>query len=311
MELSAGFERVRRTLIFYWHFLRHTMIAVERNPHHMSVVTPAVAMTGQQSAGNHRDRYEHDGFYIHDSSVLPHDTLARAVRGLEDVRNGVYDTGEEPDSRLWNPGDDPHALCKIEQPQLASHALREAICSPLLGQLAGAVTGAQMVQVWWVQLLYKPGVPNPISGDTTTNVGWHQDLAYWHEWTEGSELFTAWLALSDVTSDAGPMVFVPGSHQWGLLGGGDFFEQDQDRVRGRLSIPEGATWRETPDLLPPGGVSFHHRLLFHGSHQNVSNAPRRSLAIHLRAEKSKPHPNSWVAKYLDRPEICPVIFGGQ
>ncbi len=257
-----------------------------------------------------RERYERDGFYIHAASMLPPELLEWAARRIDEVREGTYDTGEAPAERRWNPGDDPRALCKIEQPQLANHALRAAICSPLLSQLAGAVTGAKMVQVWWVQLLYKPSTPDATSISAATNVGWHQDQTYWQAWDKGSELFTAWLALSDVTPDAGPMVFVPGSHHWGLLKGGDFFVQDLNALRATISIPEGETWREVAVVLPPGGVSFHHRLLFHGSHQNVSGGPRRSLAIHLRTEKSNTRPDSWVARYLDRPEICPVIFEG-
>ncbi len=257
-----------------------------------------------------REHYERNGFYMHTASVLPPELLERAARGIDDVRDGIYDTGEEPIERSWNTGDDPRALCKIEQPQRANRALYEAICSPLLGQLAAAVTGAKMVQVWWVQLLYKPSTPGVPATVGTTNVGWHQDQASWQAWDEGSELFTAWLALSDVTPDAGPMVFVPGSHHWGLGKGGDFFGQDLDALRATISVPEGEEWREVTDVLPAGGVSFHHRLLFHGSHQNVSGGPRRSLAIHLRTEKSSVRPERWVAQYLDRPEICPVIYGG-
>ena len=73
--------------------------------------------------------------------------LARAIDGLELVRLGGSDTGEEPDSRGWKPGDDPRALCKIEQPQLASAALREALRSPELGELAAAVTCAASCSV--------------------------------------------------------------------------------------------------------------------------------------------------------------------
>lgn len=254
------------------------------------------------------EQYGQDGYHMHTASILPLDLLARATRGLEDVCEGIYDTGTEPTERLWNPGDDPRALRKIEQPQLANHALREAISTPLLGQLAGAVTGAQSVQVWWVQLLYKPGAPDGGAIEAQTNVGWHQDQAYWKEWEDGSELFTAWLALSDVTPEAGPMVFVPGSHRWGLLNGGDFFGQDLNAVQSGFSIPPGASWREVVDVLPPGGVSFHHRLLIHGSRRNTSAGPRRSLAIHLRTEKSKPRPGSWVSRYLDQPAISPLIF---
>jgi ectoine hydroxylase-related dioxygenase (phytanoyl-CoA dioxygenase family) len=255
-----------------------------------------------------QELYERDGFYIHPHSVLAPEILEGAAHGLDAVRAGTYDTGEAPDHRMWNPGDNPLSICKIEQPQLANFALREAIKSPLLGQLAGAITGARQVQVWWVQLLHKPGIADVQSDKVFAKVGWHQDQSYWSEWEEGSELFTAWLALSDVTPDAGPMVFVAGSHRWGLLEGGNFFAQDQDALRGGINLPAGETWREVVDILPPGGVSFHHRLTFHGSHNNVTNRPRCSLAIHMKTDKSATHPDSWVARYLNRPEICPVIF---
>ena len=253
-------------------------------------------------------QFNRDGFYIHAVPVLDEETWTRAAEGLEAVRAGHSDTGEAAANGSGvgpSPGADPHALTKIEQPQLASAALREALRSPRLGELAALATGAQRVQVWWVQGLVKPGAPDAAAA---ANVGWHQDKTYWSDWEDGSELFTAWLALSDVSADAGPMVFVPGSHRWGLLPGGDFFGQDQDALRAAIRIPEGEQWREVIDVLPPGGVSLHHQLLFHGSHQNRSDRPRRSLAIHLRTEKSSPKPGSWVARYLDRPEICPVIF---
>jgi ectoine hydroxylase-related dioxygenase (phytanoyl-CoA dioxygenase family) len=259
--------------------------------------------TGEASP---KERYARDGFLIHPEPVLAPDLCARAAAALTDVRAGIYDTGAPPDGRAWNPGDDPKVLCKIEQPQISSTALQEALRSPLLGAVAGAVTGAQAVQVWWVQGLYKPGDP---AGVARAQVGWHQDLSYWSAWEEGSELFTAWLALSDVGPESGPMVFVPGSHRWGLLPGGDFFGQDQDALRAAISLPEGEAWSEVPNILPPGGVSFHDRLLFHGSMKNRTTAPRISLAIHLRTDRSQPKPDSWVAKYLDRPEICPWIYG--
>lgn len=251
-----------------------------------------------------RQRYQRDGFVIHPQPVLPADLLARAVEGLDQVRAGKYDTGEEPAGRTWNPGDDPLQLCKIEQPQLASQALREVLRAPRLAELVYAVSGATSVQVWWVQGLIKPGAPGITPAG---NVGWHQDLGYWQDWEAGSELFTAWLALSDVTLEAGPMVFVRGSHRWGLIPGGNFFSQDQEAIRAAIRVPAGEEWREVPDLLPPGGVSLHHRLLFHGSHQNTSPRPRRSLAIHLRTENSRVAPERWVARYLDRPEICPEL----
>jgi hypothetical protein len=249
-------------------------------------------------------QFTRDGFLIHRKPVLDKELLERAVQGLLSVRNCISDTGEEPASG-WAHSSEAAALTKIEQPQLASEALRNALNCKQLGELAAAAMGASMVQVWWVQGLVKPGTPGT---KAATTVGWHQDKTYWGDWENDSELFTAWLALSDVTEDAGPMVFVPGSHRWGLLPGGDFFAQDQAAIRSAIHIPSDERWTEVLDTMPAGGVSLHNQLLFHGSNANQSRAPRLSLAIHMRTEKSVPKPGKWVAQYLDRPEICPVIY---
>jgi hypothetical protein len=257
-----------------------------------------------------QQRYARDGFVIHDQSVLPSELLARATQALTDVRSGEYATGVAPVlDPLGNVKDDDStsALYKIEMPQFASGDLLEAIRATGLGEIAAEITGAEWVQAWWVQGLYKSAT---VGQTDETNIGWHQDLAYWApDWKEGSELFTAWLALSDVRPESGPMRFVPGSHRWGLVGG-DFFAQDLDSLKAGLNLPAGAEWSEVADELPGGGVSFHNCQTLHGSSQNVSMEPRISMAIHLRTEKSAPVPNgSALTSYLDDPAACPVIFG--
>jgi len=255
-----------------------------------------------------RSGYEASGFYLADSPVFPADLVERAVAGMDAVRNGDYDTGRPPQPSAWKPGDDPDRLCKIEQPQFASHALRELLRYPALGQLAASLTAAETVQVWWVQLLVKPSLPPGVP--TSTNVGWHQDRYYWSVWEEGSELFTAWIALSDVREESGPMRFIRGSHRWGLLPSNDFFAQDIAGQRRAIPIPAGEEWRETPAILPPGGVSFHDDYTLHASGPNVSGSPRRSLAVHLRTEKSRPVNDcrTGLAEFIDAPELCPIIY---
>jgi ectoine hydroxylase-related dioxygenase (phytanoyl-CoA dioxygenase family) len=229
--------------------------------------------------------------------------LERAAAGLEAVRDGRFDTGQAPIH--FKPPDSPRHLVKIEQPQLGSRALRELLRSPALGKLVGEITGAEWVQVWWVQGLIKPADTD----GSGAKVGWHQDRQYWVGWTDDSELFTAWLALSDVKPDCGPMLFVPGSHQWGLLGQGDFFGQALDDLKSGIRLPHGRTWREVAATLPMGGVSLHHQLTFHGSGANVSGRPRRSVAIHLRTERSQMRtPDHWVGRCIHDPDVCPTIF---
>jgi hypothetical protein len=256
--------------------------------------------------------YEADGFYIQNSPIIPHEVVEAAVIGMDEVRNGRYETGTPPQPSYWQPGDDPNAkLGKIEMPQIANRAIWELVSHPALGEIAAEVTGARAVQVWWVQLLYKP--PAQPGAPAATNVGWHQDRHYWKTWDDESELFTAWVAVSDVTAAAGPMSFVRGSHRWGKGDKSDFYGQDLAALKGEIQGTTGEDWEEVTAILPPGGVSFHHSLTYHGSGPNLSGAPRRSFAIHLRTDKSAPlnGVREGLSQFIDNLDYCPVIYGSR
>lgn len=261
----------------------------------------------QTEASIARTAFQNDGFYVHAETLFSADLIQGAVEGMDKIRAGDYDTGEPPFESPWNPGDDPNKLCKIEMPQIASYGVRALLNYPALGKLAAEITGAEWVQIWWVQLLFKPPA---VSQNGAPTIGWHQDWQYWQNaWGDGSELFTAWIALSDVTEQAGPMHFVRGSQRWGLLEG-DFFG---DFTQQKIQTPDGSAWEEVSGALPPGGVSFHDKLVLHGSGPNVSNAPRRSFAVHMRTNKSaprEPEKREGLTLYIDNLVYCPVIYGG-
>ena len=65
--------------------------------------------------------------------------------------------------------------------QQANRAIRELVGHEALGEWAAKITGAEWVQVWWVQLLYKPSSDENASN---VHVGWHQDRHYWGAWEE-------------------------------------------------------------------------------------------------------------------------------
>jgi ectoine hydroxylase-related dioxygenase (phytanoyl-CoA dioxygenase family) len=251
-----------------------------------------------------REAYEADGFFLAAWPVAPEDAVAAAVTGMESVRRGEYDTGIPPCPSSWSPGDDASRLCKIEQPQFASHALRALVGHPAIGALAAGITGARFIQAWWVQLLVKP----PVTAEAPTSIGWHQDRSYWGVWTPESELFTAWVALSDVDAASGPMRFVRGSHHWGRWDGSDFWAQDL--AGQQRSEAARRDWEEIAAILPPGGVSFHDDMTIHGSGPNVSARPRCSLAIHLRTENSRPAGGvrTGLAEYIDDADRCPILY---
>ncbi|NQU38543.1 MAG: phytanoyl-CoA dioxygenase family protein [Lentisphaerae bacterium] len=258
-------------------------------------------------------QFERQGYLLYKEPLVSAEVITGAVAGMDQIRHGVSDTGRPPCASPWKPGDDTNKLCKIENPQFASKGIRRLLQQPAIGETIARATGAEMVQVWWVQLLYKPST----SSDTpvTTGVGWHLDWTYWQgHWVDGSELMTAWFALSDVEDDCGPMRFVDGSNHWSGLEGGDFFAQELNHEG--FTVPPGEQWHETPAILPLGGMSLHHKLTLHGSGPNTSGRPRRSLAIHVRTEKSRPRGNvegtivaDDLSGYIDDLELCPIIYG--
>jgi ectoine hydroxylase-related dioxygenase (phytanoyl-CoA dioxygenase family) len=265
-----------------------------------------------EAATDLRARYERDGYCVA-RNVIPAEVVERGLAGMDAIRRGEYDTGTPPIDSPWKPGDPREKFCKIEMPHIGSAAVRALLTHPALGAAAAAVTGAKRVQIWWVQMLEKP----PGAATAGVNVGWHQDAQYWKCWEPGSELFTAWVAMSDVTEDSGPVRFVPGSHRWGFLDQGDFYGQDPEALRSGIGVPEGQTWREEAAILSPGDVSFHHCWTYHGSGPNLSGRFRRSFAVHMRTEKSRPIPDVSVLgpddgggliQFLGNAEYNPIIY---
>jgi hypothetical protein len=255
-----------------------------------------------------RSQFEADGFCFA-PVLLEAEAVARMNELCDAIIAGSYATGIEPHAVNWRPGDDPGNLVKIDQPQRSDHRMTELLASSGIGAFAAGVMDASAVQVWAVQLLHKP--PAAVgSAQSLNTVGWHQDEDYWHDWWDG-EVFTCWLALSDVTEQAGAMRFVPRSHQWGFLASGNFYETDLSSQRDGIPVPAGETWAEVPAVLAPGEASFHHRRTLHGSGVNTAGWARRGLAVHLRTEKSAPvnlAPPGYTED-LANPDVCPVLFG--
>jgi len=250
-----------------------------------------------------RTQYERDGFCMTPNALDPA-RVPDACAVMDRVVHGEYATGVSPVGVNWRPGDDPSALVKIDQPQLSDQAISELLVESRIGEYAASLMNADMVQAWAVQLLLKPPAATGWG-----SVGWHQDDDYWHNWWDG-EVFTCWLALSDVTAEAGPLRFVPRSHRWGYLASGNFFSPELGDGREKFPIPDGEAWQEVEAVPPAGGASFHHRRTIHGSGINTSSGPRRSYAVHLRTDRSTPLAGAPAPyrDHLDDPAVCPVLF---
>ena len=242
--------------------------------------------------------YQQNGFFIA-PPLISADLLARVRPRIDAVYAGEYETGIPPCGSPKGSKTPPTALVKIDNAHRSDRTIHELVSHPAIGRWAAALTGGKTVQVFATQMLIKPS--GALGG---ANVGWHQDFEYWANALEG-DLLTAWIAISDVTADSGPMRFVPGSNHWGLLSAGDFFGGDLDGIKKRILAKCGAAeWKETAAVLPPGGVSFHHKLTVHGSGPNMASTPRVSFAVHLRTDQSRfPVGVKWQdIAYLNNPD---------
>ncbi len=149
-------------------------------------------------------------------------------------------------------------------PLLADLARRPEILEPVESLL-----GPNLL-VWSVELFIKePG--------TAKTVSWHQDITYWGMGETDGEV-TAWVALSDVSVEAGCMRFIPGSHRGRIVAHTDTYGADNLLSRGQQieGVDEGAA---VHGALAPGQMSLHHGRCFHASGPNRSGDRRIGLAI--------------------------------
>ena len=108
-------------------------------------------------------------------------------------------------------------------------------------------------------------------------VSWHQDLTYWG--LEPADIVTAWVALSESTTENGAMRVVPGTHTTDIVPHKDTFAADNLLSRGQeISVEVDAAKAVTLELQP-GEMSLHHVKLIHGSDPNPSDKRRIGLAI--------------------------------
>ena len=92
------------------------------------------------------------------------------------------------------------------------------------------------------------------------------------------------LTITDASAESGCLHVIDGSHTWGLLGGFRIFASglEQD-VRSLLSPMqhEALEQKRIPLAVRAGDVTIHHCLTLHGSDDNRSRNPRKTVVTHL------------------------------
>lgn len=125
--------------------------------------------------------------------------------------------------------------------------------------------------VWSCELFIKEAGSEKI-------VSWHQDMTYWGMGGSDKQA-TAWIAITNVSEEAGCMRFVPGSHKQQLVPHIDKFSENNLLSRGQEVAVDVDEDDAVLDDLAPGEMSIHHGRIFHASGPNRSSDRRIGAAI--------------------------------
>ena len=105
-----------------------------------------------------------------------------------------------------------------------------------------------------------------------TVTDWHQDRAVTLEEADETRMVTAWVAITDATTNNGCLQVIPGSHRG---------EMQPHCPQSQLSIPKDQFNVEDAMPLPvkAGGAIFFHPLTIHSSLSNTTDAIRWSFDL--------------------------------
>ena len=237
--------------------------------------------------------------------IFPKATIEKAKNSLWEVIQGYYETGVAPENRFWEIGDDPEKIIKIDKPHLSNKNIWKLITGENFGIILAEATGSNLVQVWHSQAVWKPS-----GGGRKGNAGWHRDIQYWPFWKEYG-VYTAWIALTDVFEDSGPVRYAKESHNWKDIQKLDFFDSDVKNQDLEIN-KEYQNYEIINATLKKGAISIHSSKTYHSSIENNSNLPRVGLVVHFCTEKArKAKIEGKYSNYLDNLNdkiICPIIY---
>jgi hypothetical protein len=262
--------------------------------------------------------YQSHGYY-HSKKIFTDEEIDTAVAGSERYYRGERDRLLPSPVRGWQP-DHGNVLRKNDYASLQNRELAALIRKPILGAIAARLCGAP-VRLWHDQLLYKP----PSDPSKPVNVGWHTDRGYWKTCTS-EHMLTAWIPFHDCGEQMGTITMIDQSHEWpDNTEALDFFNNDLAALEKKFHT-NGRPVHKVPMDLRRGEVSFHHCLTIHGSGPNLTNQPRRSIAVHMQDASNRyqefRYPDGTLARHgNDRlvrqvnnhpdyhdPDICPQLW---
>jgi hypothetical protein len=220
--------------------------------------------------------FREHGWY-RSKKILHDEVIDEALLGSERHFRGERDWKLPIDGGFadWKP-EDGDVIRNGQAVALQNRQIRGLVMTPILGAIAGRLTGSPEIRYFDDSVIYKPAqLPN-----TQSVVGWHTDRAYWGTCTSDNML-TAWIPFQDSPAEMGPVMYIDGSNQWpGAEKMRTFHAKDLEEIEARLFADKGPA-RKYPMTLKRGEVSFHSCLTVHGSEANRGSGPRIAVALHM------------------------------
>ena len=202
------------------------------------------------------NRFRADGYYY------PLDALSRGdvVKFREGLSNSEDYLGGSITGTDKKYAHNLHLLC---------HWTDELIRHPAILDVIESLLGPNIVLYTSRIFIKKP------KSDGIT--AWHQDSTYFG--LRPHDHVTAWVALSDVDLESGPVEFAKGSHIRGQLMQRSKVIQNSVNTAGQIT----EEWFDKSDTeigtLKPGQFSLHHTCTLHQSGPNNSDCPRIGIAL--------------------------------
>jgi ectoine hydroxylase-related dioxygenase (phytanoyl-CoA dioxygenase family) len=234
---------------------------------------PAAAEASRFALSADAVAFFHEHGYVKGGRVLDDAQIEALRSGLEAIRRGDNPRTAE----LYEIDDDyrraPEAnVFHFLGAWLIDDAFHDLLWHPAVSVKAAQLLGVPRARFWHDQVFYKPARHPGV-------VTWHQDYSYWTRATPPGHV-TCWIGLDDSTLENGCLMYVPGSHRWGLLPRISL-TKDMDAVRPFLEPAQAEAFRPEPMILRAGECTFHHSHTVHGSYGNRTDGPRRGVVLNF------------------------------
>ena len=208
------------------------------------------------------ERFRADGF-IRLPNVFKSETLA-AYR--PEIDRLVAERDKLKDVPLAERTIYQQAFLQITNLWAVSERVREFAFSKRLARIAAELLGTRGVRMWHDQALYK----EPSGGFTP----WHVDQQYW-PMASGLSV-TAWIPLTAVPIEMGPLCFGRGSHLKKIGRDLEISAESEREIRAAIDKEKIAEVQEPFEL---GDVSFHLGWTLHRAGPNTTTTLRRVFTV--------------------------------